>query len=107
MKKILTSIVLLLFALLPFRAYASEGAQEGKELNIPEIVLEHLADSYEWHIATYEGKSIHISLPVIIRSSQTKDWYICTVENLPEGFFINPEHHNKIYEKMLEVMLNG
>lgn len=102
MKKVLTSIVLLLFALLPFKAYASEGAQEGKELNIPEIVLEHLADSYEWHIATYEGKSIHISLPVIIRSSQTKDWYICTVENLPEGFFINPEHHNKIYEKMAD-----
>ena len=35
-------------------ALANEN-EEGGELNIPEIVLEHLAESYEWHIATYEA----------------------------------------------------
>ena len=55
-------------ALLPVPALASEG-DDGKELDIPEIVLEHLADSYEWHIASYEGHHISIPLPIILRSA--------------------------------------
>ena len=46
MKKIKTIILLMMAALLlPKAAMASEGG-EGEELDIPEIVLEHLADSY-------------------------------------------------------------
>ena len=41
--------------LLPMPAMAEEAGGEGEALNIPEIVLEHLADSYEWHIASYQG----------------------------------------------------
>ena len=56
-------------ALLPMPAMAEEGGDE--KINIPEIVLEHLADSYEWHIASYQGKHLSIPLPIIIRSENT------------------------------------
>lgn len=90
----------MLLAVMPAKSVAaSEGHGDG-ELNIPEIVLEHLADSYEWHIATYEGKHLSIPLPIIVRSSQTGEWTFCTAHSLPESFFFDGEHHGKIYEKM-------
>ena len=47
-------------------------------MNIPELVLEHLADAYEWHITTIGDKHIGFDLPIIIRSSQTGEWVFCT-----------------------------
>ncbi len=79
-------------------AEGAEGKSEG--INIPEIVLEHLSDSYEWHIATFGDKSLSIPLPVIVRSSSTGEWYVGTAENLPKPFFFDQKHHGKIYEKM-------
>ena len=89
-------------ALLPVPALASEG-DDGKELDIPEIVLEHLADSYEWHIASYEGHHISIPLPIILRSASDnpgQKWFFCTAHSLPEQFFFSVEHHGKIYERV-------
>ena len=86
-------------ALLPMSAWANEGG-EGKELDIPEIVLEHLADSYEWHIASYQGSHISIPLPIIVRSENTGEWHFCTAHSLPEPFFFSEEHHGKIYERV-------
>ena len=88
-------------ALLPMPMLAGEESKD-EPLNISEIVLEHLADSYEWHIATYEGKHIGFPLPIIIRSSQTGEWHFCTEHSLPDGFFFNPEAHGKIYEQMAD-----
>ena len=102
MQQIGTIVLLMLLVLMPSRSMASaEGHGEG-ELNIPEIVLEHLADSYEWHIATYEGEHLSIPLPVIVRSSQSGEWTFCTAHNLPEPFFFDAAHHGKIYEKMAD-----
>lgn len=98
MKQIRTIILLLMVSLLPLQVAASEGS--GKELDIPEIVLEHLADAYEWHIASYEGKSLSIPLPIIVRSSNTGEWTFCTESTLPGNYFFDAEHHGKIYEKM-------
>ena len=86
-------------ALLPMSAWANEGG-ENKELDIPEIVLEHLADSYEWHIASYQGSHISIPLPIIVRSENTGEWHFCTAHSLPEPFFFSEEHHGKIYERV-------
>ena len=66
-----------------------------KELNIKELILEHLADTYEWHIATINETSVTLPLPIILRSkadgwtvflssklqnsdSQYKQFYIAT-----------------------------
>lgn len=92
-------IFLILLALMPFQMTAAEK-EEGEGLNIPEIVLEHLSDSYEWHVASYQGKTLSIPLPIIIRSSNTGEWHVCTAHSLPDGFEFSKEHHGKIYEKM-------
>mgnify|MGYP004646842271 FL=1 len=101
MKQLRSLFLLLLFALLPL----ATGAQEkggGEKLDIPEIVLEHLSDSYEWHIATFGGKSVSIPLPIIVRSSETGQWTFCTAGSLPHNFFFDEQHHGKIYERMAD-----
>ena len=86
-----------MMALLSLPTLANEQ-QEGEALNIPEIVLHHLADAYEWHIVS----DVSIPLPIIIRSSQTGEWHFCTAHSLPNGFFFNEEAHGKIYERMAD-----
>lgn len=98
MKQIKSILFLLTVAILPMQLYANDG--ETEELNIPEIVLEHLSDTYEWHIASYQGKHLSIPLPIIIRSKATGEWHFCTAESLPQGFYFDKTHHGKIYEKM-------
>lgn len=98
MKQLRTIILVLLAVLSSVQINASET--EGEKINIPEIVLEHLSDSYEWHIASYGGKHISIPLPIIVRSSATGEWYVCTAHSLPEQFFFDETHHGKIYEKL-------
>lgn len=102
MKHIKTIFLLMALALLPMSLYANESEEGSGELNIPEIVLEHLADSYEWHIATYEGKHLSIPLPIIVRSDATGEWTVCTAHSLPEPFFFDSKHHGKIYECMAD-----
>ncbi|MBR1462163.1 MAG: F0F1 ATP synthase subunit A [Prevotella sp.] len=98
MKQLKLICLLLVVSFLPSQLRAEET--EGEKLNIPEVVLEHLGDAYEWHIASYKGKHLSIPLPVIIRSSNTGKWHFCTPHSLPEGFFFNEEDHGKIYENM-------
>ncbi len=100
MKQLKSICLLLMVAFLPLSLYANE--QEDEKLDIPEIVLEHLADSYEWHIASYQGKHLSIPLPIILRSSNTGAWYFCTAHSLPDGFFFNEEAHGKVYERMAD-----
>ena len=85
---------------MPAFASAGEAGHDGKSLDIPTTVLEHLSDSYEWHIASYEGKSLSIPLPIIVRSSNTGEWTFCTESSLPQNYYFDAEHHGKIYEKM-------
>ena len=80
-KKIFTIAIILLFSLVSFADNRSESdsvavvtASEGK-MNIPEFILEHIGDSYYWHIATYKGYEISIPLPVIVRSADG-EWHL-------------------------------
>ena len=98
MKQLKILIVLLVVALLPLQTKAAESKES--QLNISEIVLEHLSDAYEWHIASYNGKSLSIPLPIIVRSSQTGEWTFCSEKTLPKNYFFDEKHHGKIYEKM-------
>lgn len=95
------SILLLLLVFMPICTLsAKESAKNEEGLNIPEIVLEHLSDSYEWHIATYNDNHISIPLPIIIRSEATGVWHFCTIHSLPDNFYFNKEMHGKIYETL-------
>jgi F-type H+-transporting ATPase subunit a len=47
------------------------GGHGAKEFNASEFILDHIADSHEWHIlTTKEGKSVAIYLPVILYSKE-------------------------------------
>ena len=98
MRQIKNILLLLAIMLIPLNVLANE--QKGEKLDIPTIVLEHLSDSYEWHIVTYKGKHIGFQLPIIVRSAATGEWTFCTAKSLPSPFYFDETHHGKIYEKL-------
>lgn len=102
MKQIRHLLLMLAAIFLPLSVYSAEPEKSEGEIDIPEIVMEHLADSYEWHIATVGDTSISIPLPIIVRCSQTGKWFVGTAKNLPDPLFFSPEHHGKIYERMAD-----
>ena len=55
--------------------YASEAKAAGEPLNVREFILEHISDSYEWHITKIGEKHISIPLPIIVYS-QTSGWHV-------------------------------
>ena len=104
---IILFVALALGWLVPQASMASQTEAKG-EINVSEFVLEHLADSYEWHITTWGGNHISIPLPVIVKG-ETSGWHVFSSERIKEaahegkdyqGFFFSPEHHNKIYERL-------
>ena len=56
MKKILAIIVMLM----------SSALCRADDLDIGEIIFDHVLDSYEWHITDWKGKPVAIHLPVIL-----------------------------------------
>lgn len=71
----LLALIGLLWVAMP--ALAAEG--EEKELNISHVVLEHIKDSYEWHVTDIGDKPIVIHLPVIVHG--TTGWHVyCSSE---------------------------
>ena len=50
----------------------AEGSDpEAVPLDVKELIIEHLKDDYEWHIATFKDKSISIPLPIILYSKNS------------------------------------
>lgn len=79
--------------------------QEKKELDVREFILEHVSDSYVWHITKIGEHEIGIPLPVILYS-QTTGWHVflsSVFHESPvyEGFTIAEEgrYKGKIVEK--------
>jgi F-type H+-transporting ATPase subunit a len=66
-KGILFSLLLLIFSV-PLRAQEEQGMKEAeKEFESGTFILDHIADSHEWHILTKkDGGSVAIYLPVIL-----------------------------------------
>ena len=85
MKKLM---LIFLLALLPLalaaRPAAPEEAAEGEELNISEVIFEHIGDAYEWHITKWGDRDIAIFLPVIVRTSDGV-WHCFSSKHLLEA----------------------
>jgi len=89
-------LLFLWVALMPVKA--------ADEVNVKDIVFEHLGDSYEWHITNWGEKEICIHLPVIVRG-RNSEWHIFSSSRLShgatyEGFHIAAEgkYEGKIVE---------
>ncbi len=79
---------------------------EEAPLDIKEMILQHLSDSYEWHIATYKDKHIAIPLPVILFSKNSGAHLFLSSkfhhnQDTYKGFYISEseKHQGKIVEK--------
>jgi F-type H+-transporting ATPase subunit a len=73
-KNLICSIFLLLLTGSYFTAYGQEADGKGEakvKFNASSYILEHIADSHEWHIYTKQnGESVAIYLPVIVYSKE-------------------------------------
>lgn len=74
------------------------------QLNVREFILDHVSDSYEWHITSINENEISIPLPVIVYSAKS-GWHFFLSsafhhEKVHEGLFIatEGEHKGKIVE---------
>jgi F-type H+-transporting ATPase subunit a len=93
-KKLIVTISLLICAIfiLPGEALAaadnhnheSEVVEEVEEkLDAGALILDHIMDSYEWHICTWKGKHISINLPIIVLSEG--ELYVFSSKHLHHG----------------------
>ncbi len=79
-----------------------------EELNVKELILDHLADSYEWHLFSNDKRDVFIPLPIILYS-KTTGWHIFLSSKLHnngsiyKGFVIATEgkFKGKIVEKSI------
>jgi F-type H+-transporting ATPase subunit a len=81
---------------------------ENKEgdLNVTELILDHVADAYEWHITTLGHTHVSIPLPVIVKG-KTNGWHIFSSARFEHGhaeyrgFYISKQENfkGKIVEK--------
>jgi len=60
------------------------GNTVGQEFNAKEMVLEHIGDSYSWHITKWGDKDVFIALPVIIKSKES-GWHLFLSSRLEHG----------------------
>ena len=78
-------ILLAFLMVLPVLAAAQTAGTEGEEdLDVTELIFEHVGDSYEWHIATINDKPLAIYLPVIVHS-RTSGWHCFSSRHIAEG----------------------
>ena len=71
---------------------AKESQEE--DVDIAEIIFEHIGDDYEWHLLTWGDKHVMLHLPVIVHSST--GWHVFSSRHLEhgesyEGLVIDPE----------------
>ena len=67
---------------------AHPNEQEKKELDVREFILEHVSDSYVWHVTKIGEREISIPLPVILYS-KTTGWHV---------FLSSVFHQSRVYE---------
>jgi F0F1-type ATP synthase, subunit a len=102
------TVCLLFFA--PVAASAQSTADTPEELNIKELILEHLADTYEWHIVDDGHRHVAIPLPVILYS-KTTGWHVFASSKFHHGeaaynnFHISAE--GKYKGKIVETDVEG
>ena len=63
---------------------AIEASEQEEELDVKQVVLSHIADSYEWHICSVGERHISVPLPVIVRS-QSGEWHCFSSSKLHHG----------------------
>lgn len=72
---------------------------KGVQVDIPQEVMHHLADSYDWHFTTFGETHVTLHLPIIVKSCVDGEWHVFTSHDVPDGFYFDENHHGKVYER--------
>jgi len=70
-RKIWIKILLAAFLLSPSLLVKAENSEEAEKFNPGTFILDHIGDSYGWHILTFNGHHVTVPLPVIVYSKQS------------------------------------
>jgi F-type H+-transporting ATPase subunit a len=73
--------ILIFFLLAGLKAYPEE---QHESFDVTELILEHLADAYEWHIATFGHTHLSIPLPVIVKE-KAGGWHVFSSARFEHG----------------------
>lgn len=75
------------------------------EIDVQQIVFDHIQDAYTWHIAAWNGREVAIPLPVVVRSAE-RGWFVFLSSRVHkghthQGFYVSPEgtYKGKVVEK--------
>ncbi|MDR1591925.1 MAG: F0F1 ATP synthase subunit A [Prevotellaceae bacterium] len=89
--------------------HAEETHEKSSELNVKELILDHLADSYEWHITTVGEKHISLPLPVILKGEEGFELFLSSKfhhgHDAYKGYYIASE--GKYKGKIVKNDANG
>jgi F-type H+-transporting ATPase subunit a len=103
---LLQVLLLCIVVALPSGTFASAKTDGRQDVDPKEIIVEHLQDSYWWHITTVGEHAISLYLPVIVRSAERGTWYLFSSSRLAggqsyKGFYIPSEgaHAGKVVER--------
>lgn len=94
--KLVKHIVSLLVLLTTTLSVAgAENNEKSQSPNVSEIVLEHIKDSYDWHVTDIGNRHIVINLPVIVKSST--GWHVFSTAEFAsqpdaKGYRMGPDH---------------
>ncbi len=90
--------------------FAASAVNEDGELDVKTTILDHLADSYEWHIISDGEKGLTLHLPVILYSKNS-GWHLFSSSKLSNGeaeqmgFFVPTDGNFK--GKIVEIKDDG
>ena len=101
MKYLLRNTILVIFLLAGMQAYSEEVTHEGEaNLNVTELIMDHVADAYDWHILSFGHTHVSIPLPVIVKGKNS-GWHVFSSARFEhghaeyQGFYISKEVDNK------------
>jgi F-type H+-transporting ATPase subunit a len=85
----LNKILIFVFCLVSMQSSYSEErtehSEEGNaELNVRELILDHVGDAYDWHITSLGRKHLSIPLPVIVKGRES-GWRIFSSAKFHHG----------------------
>lgn len=58
--------------------------EKSADLNVRELILEHVGDGYDWHITNFGDKHVSIPLPIIVKG-QNSGWHVFSSSKFHHG----------------------
>ena len=99
-------------------AFAQADDEPKEEFKAGEVIIEHILDSYEWHIFTWKGHDVSVHLPIILFNEgncyifsssvfHDNDQYVTTNKSTGEDIVFHIPHDGKYKGKVVILNADG